>query len=406
MKAKDKAFRYGIRRRLVADALENGIKATARAWGCSRNTVRLWIRRFQQQGWKGLKEASHAPASCPHKTSPELEKRILELRARTQFGPLRLKMEFDLPCSKNAIARIVRRHGLARKRKTKRQKKNDLRAVKARLKPFETVQMDVKYLNDIPRYLPQMRAKPLPRFQYTIRDVRTGLLFLAYADQLSKTNACLAVHRFLAHLYSRGIDTTEVTIQTDNGGEFDGQRTVPADHGFTATVRAAGAAQRFIPPGCPNANADVETTHNLIETEFFDREDFRDRRDFFGKAATWQLYFNAARKNSYQNWKTPLERLARAAPELDPRIILLGPADLDTLMAAGPARRPSDVSAWAVSDTRKQSVEQLIAIYNKHPPGGQHQPGHPERSGSILTKDTFLGIFGNSWTQPPVDRML
>ncbi|HHH82569.1 MAG TPA: hypothetical protein ENL35_06245, partial [Chloroflexi bacterium] len=377
VKAKDKAFRYDIRRKLVADALKDGIKPTARAWGCSRNTVRLWLRRFKQQGWGALKEVSHAPGSCPHRTSPELEKRVVELRTSSGFGPLRLKMEFDLPCSKNAIARIVRQHGLARRRKTKRQKNNDLRAVKALLKPFETVQMDVKYLNDIPHYLPQMRAKPLPRFQYTIRDVRTGLLFLAYADQLSKTNACLAVQRFLAHLHSWGIETTEVTIQTDNGGEFDGQTITPLDRGFSATIEAAGAAQRFIPPGCPNANADVETTHNLIETEFFDRESFRNRRDFFGKVATWQLYFNAARKNSYQRWKTPLERLAQAAPQIDPRMILLVPSDLDTLMAAGPARRPSDVSAWAVSDTHKQSVDQLIALYNKHPPGGQHQPGHP-----------------------------
>ena len=171
--AKDNRFRFDLRRRLVADARRIGIKPTARKWGCSRNTVRLWLRRYTRQGLQALKALSHAPHSCPHKSSTEIEKRILQLRKRTGYGPRRLKMEFDLAVGHNAIARILRERALTRKPKTKRQKKNDLRALKARLAPFERVQMDIKYLNDSAFYLPQMHSRGLPKYQYTIRDTRT-----------------------------------------------------------------------------------------------------------------------------------------------------------------------------------------------------------------------------------------
>jgi len=39
--------------------------------------------------------------------------------------------------------------------------------------------------------------------------------------------------------------------------------------------------------------ADVETVHNLIETEFLEIESFSSRTDFFNKAYTYQLFFNS-----------------------------------------------------------------------------------------------------------------
>ena len=369
--AKDKRFRFDIRRRLVADAKNLGIKAAARRWHCSRNTVRLWLRRHEQEGLPGLKERSHAPHRCPHETDPELEKRIVALRKRTGYGPRRLKMEFDLPCGHQAIARILRAHKLTRKRRTKRHKKNDLRAVKAALRAFQTVHVDIKYLNDICAYLPQMRLLGLPQYQYTIRDVRTGLMFLAFADQISKSHACACVGRFLEHLRRHQVQLPEVTIQTDNGGEFDGQLSPTQDRGFTHTIEQLGAHHRFIPPGCSNANADVESSHALIETEFYDREHFASPGEFLSKSWTYQCHFNFTRKNSYQHWRTPIQRLREAAAQISPQVLLLPPVLLDNLLAAAPKRRPPNL--------RQEIIQNLIHPAARTPPEGQHQPGHPDR---------------------------
>ena len=359
---KDKNFHFDVRRSLAQDARLLGIKETARQWGCSRNTVRLWLRRYEASGLAGLREQSHAPRSCPHKVPRRLEEQIITLRNRTGYGARRLKMEFDLPCSHGPVDRILKQHALTRKPKTKRQKKNDLRLIKAALKAFQTVHMDVKYLNDIAHYLPQMRRLGLPRFQYTIRDVRTGLLFTAFADQLSKSHACVAVGRFLEHLKAHGVKLSQVTIQTDNGAEFDGQQFSPTERGFRHLVeKVLGARHRFIPPGCSNANADVESSHNLIETEFYDRESFRSRREFLAKAWTYQAHFNLTRKNSYQRWRTPLERVRQAAPTLHPAVVSLPPVDLDTLLPKAP-------------ESIQLSNTDLILL---NLAGGQHQPGHP-----------------------------
>ena len=140
----------------------------------------------------------------------------------TGFGVRRLIEEFELPLGHNAAQRIIRERGLTKRRKHKKETQRDLRAVKAAYRPFTRVEMDVKYLNDIPFYWPQMIGLKLPRFEYTFRDESTGATFFVFADELSKTFATLAVRRFLEHLQRFGVDPKETVIKTDLGVEFEG----------------------------------------------------------------------------------------------------------------------------------------------------------------------------------------
>ena len=78
------------------------------------------------------------------------------------------------------------------------------------------------------------------------------------------------------------------------------------------------------PPACPNANADVESVHNTIETELFDAQVFSSKADFFAKTATYQLWYNAARMNSSRGYKSPADLLAVKAPNLSPKIFCRG----------------------------------------------------------------------------------
>ena len=58
--------KYFLRLQLVLHARRHGIHATARAFGCSRNTVRLWLRRFEHGGRSALVERSRYPLELPH----------------------------------------------------------------------------------------------------------------------------------------------------------------------------------------------------------------------------------------------------------------------------------------------------------------------------------------------------
>jgi transposase len=326
--------KFALRHELVTYALKKGIKAAARCYECSKNTVRKWIRRFALNRNQGLIPTSRAPHSCPHKTSPALEAKCVAKRKQTPgFGSRRLIAEFELKIGHNALDRIFREHQLTRQPKRRHQRKNDLRAVKAAYAPFTRFQMDVKYLTDLPFYWPQMQANGLPRFQYTIRELSCGAQFLAYSNELAKTYSTLAAARFLQHLQRHGVDTGRVIITTDLGTEFDGDTVHYRPESFHLTIQQRfGAEHRFNPPACPNANADVESVHHTIETELYDAQCFASRRDFFAKTATYQLWYNAARKNSSRGYKSPADLLALKAPKISPRIFLLHPIPLESLL--------------------------------------------------------------------------
>ena len=346
---------FALRHQLVRFARTHGLKAAARHYGCSRNTVRKWCRRAHAQGNAGLHPQSRAPKSCPHKTKATLARRVVALRKQSPgFGARRLIAEFDLPLGHNAAQRIIKDHHLTRPPKSRRRRKNDLRAVKAAYVPFTRFQMDVKYLTDLPFYWPQMQRNGLPRFQYTIRELSCGAQFMAYSNELSKTYSTLGVERFLKHLQQHGVDTHQVIITTDLGTEFDGDTTHYRPESFHLTIQESfGAEHRFNPPACPNANADVESVHHTIETEFFDAQVFQSRGDFFAKAATYQLWYNAARKNSSRGYQSPADLLARKAPHLSPKIFLLHPTPLESLL---PPQRGHDVPGragfWSLEKSR------------------------------------------------------
>jgi len=324
-----KAFNYRLR--LVTHARQHGIKAAARAFRTTVPTVRKWLRRYQAQGLKGLQELSRAPHSCPHKIGGELAQRILELRRQLPtFSARRLQREWDLPLGHMAIHRILREHGLVRPRRRKYQKKQDLAALKATWALFQQISADTKDLDDIPHYWPQMQAHALPAVQYTAREVRSGLQFLAYSSQRSAQASTLFAQRIQAHLERCGVTLRDLTWQTDNGGEFIGELQPDGSRShFPAAVTYFGSQHERIPPGAHTYQSDVETVHRLIEDEFFDLETFASRAEFMAKASLYQLYFNLARPNSHKRGLTPWQIIHQLAPRLPLRVCLLPPILLD-----------------------------------------------------------------------------
>ena len=351
---RSKDHRFDYRKALVGSVREIGVRPTARAFATTAKTVRKWRDRYEAEGSPGLHDRSRRPRTCPHQTSAADEAAVLAQRRRTPgFGAERLKREFELKPSVGAISRILRQRDLTRKPKKKHQKKRDLREVKKKYKAFTRFKMDVKYLNDLPHYWPYMTAMGLPRFQYTLSEVRVGATFLAYADTFGVAESEAVVRRCLLHLEEQGIPLDEVLIQTDGGGEFDGTVIKRKPDGFTHTIEEVFGATHRVVPGCPNAQAEVESLHSRIEPEFFDIEDFFGPHDFWHKIATWQNWYNLRRKNSSRGWRSPAENLRELEPQRDSAIFLLPPVHVDTLLAAqggdhvpvDPADRPRTAAA-------------------------------------------------------------
>jgi len=331
LEGKSKESRFQLRLELVRYARREGLREAARVFRCSRNTVRLWVRRYEVEGFSGLQGRSRAPHRIPHKTSLYLENKVVEARRQVPcYGAFRLKQMFGLRPSVGAIGRILRERGLTRRPKRRYQKKRDLRQVKARYQALSYYQVDVKHLYDIAHYWPYMRRLGLPRYQYTIRDVKSGSLVVSFAGSLSVSSAAMVVERYCWHLRAHGVDVGGVVFQTDCGAEFSGNRRKRVDRGFTYTVEELwGAKHTFIPPGCCNANADVESSHGLIEQEFYDVEPFGSRGDFLRKATVYQDYFNFVRPNSYKGGRSPWEIVKEDRPGISPWVLKLPPVFLD-----------------------------------------------------------------------------
>ena len=119
-------------------AHEHGVSAAGREFGTTRVTVRKWRKRYRH------------------------------------WGVDRLALHFNVSCSRSAAARILRQAGMTKRRK-KKPPRNDLRAQKARTRPFEKLRGDTKDLSDIPAYRAYMEGLGPPRYLYSLRDVRTSM---------------------------------------------------------------------------------------------------------------------------------------------------------------------------------------------------------------------------------------
>jgi transposase len=304
---KGKEYPFETKQNAVFAAQELGIKPTARKFKIAPNTLRSWTRRFNKKGKKGLYDQRKGPNNIPNKMPEAMEEKIISIRKMTKcFGPQRIKYHYDIPYSLGAIQRVIRSHNLTRKKKKVTQKRRDMRAVKAKRQSMTHLQMDVKYLTDIPNYWEQIPLG-LPKYQYTVRETKTGMLFLGYSDELSELNARTMIDYILSEMKSDlPFDISKLTVQTDNGSEFSGQARKVETAPFVQMIeKTHGANHVYIRPGHCNAQADVESSHHLIEEEFFDLTRFIDREDFFRKAESYRLYFNFVRPNFHKGVKTP-----------------------------------------------------------------------------------------------------
>ncbi len=332
-KGSSKEVRLMIKREVVMYAQREGIKPTTRRFGVARNTIRRWKARFEESGYKGLEDGRKGPELIPHKTSQSTEDHIIACRSQSPFlGARRLKDIYNLSSSIGAIHRILKVNGLTRKKRKKYQKKNDLREVKAKYKALSYLQYDVKHLYDISNFWIQLQTLDLPRYEYTIRDVKTGWVFLGYSNELSELNSRVFMDLVLTQLKATLLlKGEEITIQTDNGVEFSGSAKKFEKATFSKVLTDLhGIKHIYIPPGCCNANADVESFHQTVEIEFFDYENFRSRELFFNKANTYQLWYNMHRKNYSKKCRTPLE-IAELELKNPERLSFISVVDLDKL---------------------------------------------------------------------------
>jgi transposase len=331
-----------LRYEMVRFAREHGVKPAARAFHTTPKTVRKWLSRWQPGSLQGLTDHSRAPRHPHRGISPRQRRRVIALKRQLpSWGAVRLKDDYNLAISAKSIRRIWRAEGLLKRKRRKHATKHSLRAVKAQWRLFEQVDLDTKDLDDIPELYPQIRRHRLPLIQYTARDVTSGLMFVAYAQERSLACATCFAELLITHLDRCGVPRGNNRWQTDNGSEFIGSWNARHQSAFTRSVEATeGLTHHLIPSGAHTWQADVETVHRLIEDEFYEVESFHSRADFLAKATTYNWWFNVARKNSGKENQTPWHIIHQRDRSIAPQVTLWQPVFLDEIIFPRPHAKP------------------------------------------------------------------
>ena len=331
-----KAARQAILQILKAN---NGkVSITARMLGITRRTI---YKALLKRNAGNLDDASRAPKVVHNKTSQEIEEKVLLLKKKTNYGPLRLKEEleavYSISLSEHTIRNIVRRNRTTIKsRKHKPHKKGPRPFVDwYTAKPFEVVQIDLKYVVDQKALsmaqIDHIYAHKLPIYQWGAIDVNSRFKLIAYSDEKSWTNGLTWFLWVTSWLRSHGV-SNQIVFTVDHGEEFGGKS-------WFKIVELRKLLSGF---GCkliqnhlkhPEENAHLERSHRTDDDEFYIPriQKISNRQDFFMEAFNYMYYYNAVRKHSGINRETPVQRLFKQDPHLDARIKFVPPLFLDNI---------------------------------------------------------------------------
>jgi transposase len=106
-----KRLSWESRCEIVAKVALQGMRAeqAAACSGVHRSTVYRLLGRFEAGGWAGLPDRAPVPHRQPRRSSPQLERRILEARRASRYGPARLGAILGVPAS--TVAKVLARGG-------------------------------------------------------------------------------------------------------------------------------------------------------------------------------------------------------------------------------------------------------------------------------------------------------
>jgi transposase len=354
------------RKRLIETYQQTGsIRATARCWQTSRQVVRKWLRRFEQQGEDGLCDRSRRPHHSPNQTAKQLEDLVLQVREATGYGRERLALYLQrqgVALSPYTIRNILRRHGVLRNKRQRRKPLYPAHWAWDQDVPFSLIQADAKDVLDkgaLGTTLWQhIRRQRLPRYQWTACDGRSRLRFLAYSHKITQTNGIAFLLLVSLWLRTHGV-STPVTFQTDWGQEFGGDN---PDH-------IADLQRRFFQPldatlsrypmGRKEYNGRVERSHRTDDEEFYRTYllHIHCAQEMLDMAARWIYFYNVLRPHlgKHMAKSTPLQVLRKLGYNGHDRIALLPPILMDT------------ISTDLLLACDPQGGNDLLAYYNRSP---------------------------------------
>ena len=147
----------------LADQL--GVTKACREFDVPRSSYYQWKEKYEKAGQSGLYRERPIAYHQPHKTSPEVAEKILELRREYQLGALRIKYYLEryhgIKISESTASRVLKSNWVERLPKTAPRRTLHTKRY-AKTVPGHHIQVDVKLLQ-----LKDREGETVKWYQYT-----------------------------------------------------------------------------------------------------------------------------------------------------------------------------------------------------------------------------------------------
>jgi transposase InsO family protein len=287
-------------------------RAIARSMGCSPTTVTTTRDR-----WLAASEAERAsgawcaprrpvPGSCPWQLSADQERPILEARARTNWGEMRL--QFLCGRHRSTIGRVLRRHGVSKRRRsnerqtTRRYEWSEAGAL-LHIDGFE-----LPKFAKVGHWAHGERSEP-NRTRNAGKTVVIGVVDdhtrLAYCELHSTENAktvSATLRRAAAWFSEQGCGPVQA-VMSDNA------KCYATSHAFRDTLAELGARQILIPPYTPRWNGKVERFFGTLDSEWAHARVWPDSATRDRALSSFLRFYNRRRPHSAAGGRPPISRV-------------------------------------------------------------------------------------------------
>jgi transposase InsO family protein len=274
---------------------EETMRELCSRYGISRETGYVWLRRYHEQGVRGLMELDRAARHHPNQSAPEIEQAVIELReAHMRWGPRKLKriLEREQPGRRwpatSTIGEIVKRAGLVVPQKKRR-----------RTEPYSEPLSHAQESNRVwcADFKGWFRSGDGARIDpLTITDTWSRYLLRCQAVEKTDTERVLAI--FEAAFREHGLPES---IRTDNGAPFASSAVGGLSRLAVWWIKL-GIVHERIQAGHPEQNGRHERMHRTLKQDLRLAENWRAQQRELDR---FRQDFNHVRPHEALEMQTP-----------------------------------------------------------------------------------------------------
>lgn len=287
------------------------VATAAEAQCVSAATAYKWVRRFREEGLRGLHDRSSRPHRSPMRLAPEREAAILELRQEARVGPHRIG--WALGVARSTVYAVLSRHRMPRLAHLDRPTGRPMRY--EREHPGELVHIDIKKQGRIPdgggwktlgrqaarnnKWWQSQRATASYDYLHIAIDDHSRVAYVEVLPDEKRATAEGFTSRAIKHFAWLGVATERV--MTDNGSCYR--------RPFTEFLAALGVKHVRTPPYRPQTNGKVERFNQTLNCEWAYATSFTSNDERLATLPAWLHAYNCHRPHTSLGGRPPLARL-------------------------------------------------------------------------------------------------